>query len=155
MRPQHLVHKLTNRRMGVEYAVSGFEVKGSKDLPEPNPYAPGPAESINFVQEYRPVFTPDVQDDSVRTFLGVVVQDVQEAWDGLKDSEPIDQGRVNSMMSRSSQISEAVNVYWQRLCKRYEEQVTKMKGGVGREEVTRRKQNQYRRQQSVYSHGIR
>ena len=52
------------------------------------------------------------------------------------------------MIVDRKKMEESVATYWIRLCKRWEEQQARTRGEVHRDELTRRKQNQYRRQQS-------
>ena len=87
---------MANRRLGVEYTISGFETKGSKDLPDPNTIAPSSEESQNGIDEFRPDFRGDVGAISVRPFIDRVIEDCVEAWDaGLGQSEPeVDRRKV-------------------------------------------------------------
>lgn len=141
MKLEHLVHKMANRRVGVEYPVSSFECKGSKDLPDPNSIPPTAETSINGVDEYRPDFRADVSSASVRPFIEAVTADVKKAWaENYAAAEP----EVDD-----DQIVKAIHTYWTRLGKRYDEQLTRERGEVHKDEITRRKQNQYRRQQSL------
>ncbi|KAK4686957.1 hypothetical protein P7C73_g3159, partial [Tremellales sp. Uapishka_1] len=142
MKLEHLVHQKANRRLGVEYLVSGFEVQGSKDLPAPESKAPHILQSVNCCEEYRPNFQGDINAPTVRPFIDRVVEDCIYEWEekGMGAGEE-DIGR--------DQIERAVHVYWTRLGKRYDEQLTRERGEVHRDELTRRKQNQYRRQQSL------
>lgn len=141
MKLEHLVHKMANRRLGVEYTVSSFEVKGSKELPVPGSLAPTAENSLNGVDEFRPDFRADVSSAGVRPFLDAVTADCKEAWgEGYTTEEP----EVDD-----DQIVKAVTTYWTRLSKRYDEQLSRERGEVHKDELTRRKQNQYRRQQSL------
>ncbi|WVQ83919.1 hypothetical protein IAT38_006063 [Cryptococcus sp. DSM 104549] len=139
---EHLVHKMANRRLGVEYTVSSFESKGGRDLPEPASRPLTAAESPNGVDECRPDFRGDVNATSVKPFIDLVVNDVWEAWPsvagGTADGE-MDRGRVVN----------AMHIYWTRLAKRYEEQLCRERGEIHRDELSRKKQNTYRRQQSL------
>ena len=85
---------MANRRLGVEHVVAQYEVRGTKDLPAPDSLAPGPEESENGIQEYRPDFRSDgVQSDEVGEYLGAVVEDVIGEWD---NSEPdVDRKKVS------------------------------------------------------------
>lgn len=103
---QHLVHKMANRRLGVEYAVTNFDVVGTKDLPDPDSHAPSADASVNKIQEYRPDFRGDVTASNVKPYIDTVVEDVVGAWEGTMEGEELDRKRVE----------EAVNVYWSRLC---------------------------------------
>ncbi|WWD16324.1 hypothetical protein CI109_100750 [Kwoniella shandongensis] len=138
---EHLVHKMANRRLGVEYAVSNFESKGSRDLPDPASEPRTAAESPNEVDEYRPDFRGDINATSVKPFIEKVVEDVVEAWDGgVGAGEPdVDRERITN----------AVHIYWTRLSKRYDEQLHRERGEIHRDELSRKKQNTYRRQQSL------
>ncbi|ORY24468.1 hypothetical protein BCR39DRAFT_546724 [Naematelia encephala] len=146
MKLEHLVHRMANRRLGVEYAVSQFESLGGKDLPDPASIPPPVAESANGVQEFRPQFGQDVTAESVRPFIDQVVLDCSEAWHGGvgEGEEGVDERK----------IQDSVVVYWTRLCKRWEEQQTRQRGEIHKDELTRRKQNQYRRQQSLVARRI-
>ncbi|WVF66068.1 hypothetical protein IAT40_000807 [Kwoniella sp. CBS 6097] len=139
---EHLVHKMANRRLGVEYLVTNFESKGSKDLPDPSTEPPKAAESANEVDEFRPDFRGDINAGDVKPFIEQVIDDVMEAWTShnLHLEEPeVDRTRVEA----------AVHIYWTRLCKRYDEQLHRQRGEIHRDELSRRKQNTYRRQQSL------
>ncbi|ORX35350.1 hypothetical protein BD324DRAFT_609586 [Kockovaella imperatae] len=140
---EHLVHKMANRRLGVQYAIQGFEVRGSRELPEPGTSAPSPTESANGVQEFRPYFRGEITSPEAKPFIDQVVDDCLEAWerdDGL--------GAGESIVMNREKMEEAVATYWIRLCKRWEEQQARIRGELHRDEITRKKQNQYRRQQS-------
>ncbi|BEI95319.1 hypothetical protein CcaverHIS631_0102680 [Cutaneotrichosporon cavernicola] len=141
MKLEHLVHKMANRRLGVEYTVSSFEVKGSKELPMPGTIAPEADTSLNGVDEFRPDFRADVGGAAVRPFLDAVTADVKDAWG---EGYAVDEPEVDN-----DQIVKAVTTYWTRLSKRYDEQLSRERGEVHKDELTRRKQNQYRRQQSL------
>ncbi|KAK8861753.1 hypothetical protein IAR55_002576 [Kwoniella newhampshirensis] len=138
---EHLVHKMANRRLGVEYAVSNFESKGSRELPHPETKPRTAAESPNGVSEFRPDFRGDINATSVSPFIERVVEDVVEAWEsGVGVGEPdVDRERITG----------AVHIYWTRLCKRYDEQLHRERGEMHRDELSRKKQNTYRRQQSL------
>jgi hypothetical protein len=99
---------MANRRLGVEYAVTNFDVVGSRDLPDPDTQPPSVNESLNKVREYRPDFRGDVGAANVKPYIERVVEDVVEAWEGGvgEGEEVVDKKR----------IEEAVNVYWVRLC---------------------------------------
>lgn len=75
-----MIHKMTNRRLGVEHLITQFEVKGTPTLPHPESVAPGPEDSINGIQEYRPPYLPDINTPEVRDFLDVVIEDILAAW---------------------------------------------------------------------------
>lgn len=142
MKLEHLVHKMANRRLGVEYTVNGFDCKGSRELPDPSSLPPTAESSVNGVDEFRPDFRGDVSSGTVRPFLDTVVLDCKTAWtdEGFANEEPdVD----------DDQIVKAVHTYWTRLSKRYDEQLARNQGQVHKDELTRRKQNQYRRQQSL------
>lgn len=141
MKLEHLVHKMANRRLGVEYPVQSFDSKGSRELPDPASIPPTADASINGVDEYRPDFRADVASATVRPFLDQVISDVRTAWsEGFEREEPdVD----------DEQIVKSVHTYWTRLGKRYDEQLSRERGEVHKDELTRRKQNQYRRQQSL------
>lgn len=141
MKLEHLVHKMANRRLGVEYTVSSFEVKGSKELPIPGSIAPSAETSLNGVEEFRPDFRADVSSAGVRPFLDAVTADCKEAWNEAFTAE---EPEVDD-----EQIVKAVTTYWTRLSKRYDEQLSRERGEIHKDELTRRKQNQYRRQQSL------
>ena len=80
---------MANKRMGVEYNVSGFEVRGSGSLPNPDTPAPYPHQSANLIQEYRPDFRADIGHSSVQPFVHRVVDDVWELWQGgVGEGEP-------------------------------------------------------------------
>ncbi|OCF36246.1 hypothetical protein I316_02119 [Kwoniella heveanensis BCC8398] len=139
---EHLVHKMANRRLGVEYLVNNFESKGSRDLPDPSSEPPKADESANGVDEFRPDFRGDINAADVKPFVEQVIDDVMEAWTShnLHLEEPdVDRSRVEA----------AVHIYWTRLCKRYDEQLHRQRGEIHRDELSRRKQNTYRRQQSL------
>jgi hypothetical protein len=72
---------MANRRLGVEYAVTQFEVTGSRDLPDPDSEPPRIEESFNGIQEYHPDFRGDINATSVRPFIDAVVDDCVEAWE--------------------------------------------------------------------------
>ncbi|RSH94882.1 hypothetical protein EHS25_004688 [Saitozyma podzolica] len=144
MKLEHLVHKMANRRLGVEYAVTNFDVMGTKDLPDPDSHAPSADASVNKIQEYRPDFRGDVTASNVKPYIDTVVEDVVGGWEGTMEGEDLDRKRVE----------EAVNVYWSRLCKRYSEQQSRLAGLVHKDELVRRKQNQYRRQQSLLARRV-
>ncbi|EIW68941.1 hypothetical protein TREMEDRAFT_71731, partial [Tremella mesenterica DSM 1558] len=78
---EHLVHKMANRRLGVEYLITHFEARGTRDLPPPGSVPPSAEESINQVQEFRPDFRADVAHPSVRPFLDQVWEDVVYDWE--------------------------------------------------------------------------
>lgn len=155
---QHLIHQMANRRLGIEYNVSGFESKGGRELPSPESLPTSAGESVNGVEEFRPDFRGDVNAPTVKPFLDQVVQDCMEAWEaGVGKGEPAVTDR---------KVKESVEVYWLRLgvspiCisvvggpanyfqKRWDEQSIRASGGIHKDELVRRKQNQYRRQQSV------
>nr|XP_018266855.1 uncharacterized protein I303_00835 [Kwoniella dejecticola CBS 10117]OBR89013.1 hypothetical protein I303_00835 [Kwoniella dejecticola CBS 10117] len=99
---EHLVHKMANRRIGVEYQVTNFESKGSKELPDPASTPPKADEAINGVDEYRPDFQAEWNAESVKPFIDKVIEDVMDA---LKDEPEIDQERVVA----------GVQIYWTRL----------------------------------------
>lgn len=141
MKLEHLVHKMANRRLGVEYTVNGFDCKGTRELPDPSTIPPSADTSVNGVDEFRPDFRGDVSSATVRTYLDVVAHDCKAAWaETLAEEEPdVD----------DDHIIKAVHTYWIRLSKRYEEQLARDRGEVHKDELTRRKQNQYRRQQSL------
>ncbi|WWC85972.1 uncharacterized protein L201_000842 [Kwoniella dendrophila CBS 6074] len=138
---EHLVHQKANQRLGVEYLVSNFISKGSMDLPDPNSTPPKAENSMNGVDEFAPEFKADLNSSNVKPFIDQVVEDCLEALKGgLGDEEPdIDREKITS----------AVHIYWTRLCKRYDEQLHRERGEVHRDELSRRKQNRYRRQQSL------
>ncbi len=76
-----MIHKHANARLGVEYQVSQFETSGTSFLPSPDSDPPGPEESINGIQEYRPDFLMgDVKSPSVQPFIEKVIEDVLENW---------------------------------------------------------------------------
>lgn len=141
MKLEHLVHKMANRRLGVEYPVSAFESKGTRDLPDPASIPAMAAESVNAVDEFRPDFRADVSSNTVRPFLDTVITDCKTTWN---ESYAADEPEVDE-----DQIVKSVHTYWTRLGKRYDEQLTRERGEVHKDEITRRKQNQYRRQQSL------
>jgi hypothetical protein len=94
-------------RLGIEYNVSKFESKGSRELPDPESTPPGIMESANMVPEFRPDFTADAKAPTVRPFLKQVGDDVIEEWEaGVSHGEP----KVTH-----EKIREAVEVYWVRL----------------------------------------
>jgi hypothetical protein len=97
---------MANRRLGVEYAVTNFDVVGTKDLPDPDSHAPSAEASVNRIQEYRPDFRGDVTASNVKPYIDTVVEDVVGGWEGTMEGEELDRKRVE----------EAVNVYWSRLC---------------------------------------
>ncbi|OCF73509.1 hypothetical protein I204_05351 [Kwoniella mangroviensis CBS 8886] len=138
---EHLVHQKANRRLGVEYQVANFEAKGARELPAPNSDAPKAEDSISGVDEFRPDFKAELSSPSVKPFIDQVVQDCIEAWQsGVLGNEPdIDIDRITN----------SVHIYWTRLGKRYDEQLHRERGEVHRDEISRRKQNTYRRQQSL------
>ena len=104
---KHLVHQQANRRLGIEYNVSKFESKGSRNLPDPSSVPPPPVESANHVHEFRPDFTQDVKAPTVRPFIQQVVEDVIAEWDiGVGYLEP---------ETSHENIRESVEVYWVRL----------------------------------------
>ncbi|WVQ76655.1 hypothetical protein IAR50_006329 [Cryptococcus sp. DSM 104548] len=138
---EHLIHKMANRRLGVEYAVSNYESKGTRTLPDPDSRPLSADESPNSVDEFRPNFLGDVQADSVRPFVDQVVEDVWDAWQATAaegDAE-VDKNKIR----------DAMNIYWLRLMKRWEEQEAFKRGEIHRDQLSRRKQNTYRRQQSL------
>ncbi|TXT07488.1 hypothetical protein VHUM_03208 [Vanrija humicola] len=120
MKLEHLVHKMANRRLGVEYPVSSFEVKGSRDLPDPTNIPPTAETSVNGVDEFRPDFRADVGSASVRPFVDAVIQDVKAAWN---ESYSVEEPEVDG-----EQIVKAVQTYWTRLSKRFDEQLTRERG---------------------------
>ncbi|WVW81980.1 hypothetical protein I302_103984 [Kwoniella bestiolae CBS 10118] len=138
---EHLVHQKANRRLGVEYQVTNFDSKGSRELPDPTSEATKAENSINGVDEFRPDFKSELNAPSVKPFIDQVVQDCIEAWQGgvLNDEPEIDVDRITN----------SVHIYWTRLCKRYDEQLHRERGEIHRDEISRRKQNTYRRQQSL------
>lgn len=87
---------MANKRLGVEYSISKFETRGTKDLPEPTSTPPTIEESINGVEEYRPDFKRDVNSSDVKPFIERVIDDVEEAWEGgVKLGEPpVDRKKV-------------------------------------------------------------
>lgn len=98
---------MANRRLGIEYNVSGFESKGGRDLPSPDSPPKSAAESVNEVEEFRPEFRSDVNSPTVKPFIEQVVLDCMEAWEaGVGRGEPV----VNDR-----KIKESVEVYWLRL----------------------------------------
>jgi hypothetical protein len=97
---------MANRRLGVEYAVTNFDVMGTKDLPDPDSHAPSDDASVNKIQEYRPDFRGDVTASNVKPYIDTVVEDVVGGWEGTMEGEDLDRKRVE----------EVVNVYWSRLC---------------------------------------
>lgn len=120
---QHLIHKMANRRLGVEYNIAEFKTPGSKDLPDSNSIPPTAAESLSGVDEYRPVYGSDPADDAVKPFIDQVVADVTEAWEGaLAAEEPeVDSQKVCKVVALpfaalTRKIKEGVAVYWLRLC---------------------------------------
>ncbi|TXT05293.1 uncharacterized protein COLE_06613 [Cutaneotrichosporon oleaginosum] len=120
MKLEHLVHKMANRRLGVEYAVSNFEVKGTKELPMPGTIPPGADTSLNGVDEFRPDFRSDLGHPDLRPFLDAVTADVKDAWG---ESFATDEPEVDD-----DQIVKAVTTYWTRLSKRYNEQLSRQRG---------------------------
>ncbi|ODN75215.1 hypothetical protein L202_06412 [Cryptococcus amylolentus CBS 6039] len=138
---EHLIHKMANRRLGVEYAVSNYESKGNRTLPDPESRPLSADESPNGVSEFRPNFQGDVHADSVRPFVDQVVEDVWDAWQAsaIEGDAEVDKPK----------IKEAMNIYWLRLMKRWEEQEASKRGEIHRDQLSRRKQNTYRRQQSL------
>jgi hypothetical protein len=110
MKLEHLVHKMANRRLGVEYLVSGFDVLGHRELPHPSSVPLSAEESLNGVQEFRPDFTADATSSTVKPFLDQVTLDCIEAWEG-----GVGIGEEAAGIDRRK-IGEAVNVYWTRLC---------------------------------------
>ncbi|KAL7420018.1 hypothetical protein Q5752_004982 [Cryptotrichosporon argae] len=139
---EHLVHKMANRRLGVAYSVANFETPGSSDLPEPYSTAPTASSSLVGVDEFRPDFKQDVLGDSVAPFLAAVIDDVKAEWEATYAA-------VEPDVVDDENIQRAVHTYWTRLAKRWDEQTARERGEVHRDELTRRKQNQYRRQQSL------
>lgn len=111
------------------------------------------------MQEFRPDFRAEVTDARVKPFLDQVVQDVLDVWRSGIGADMWDDE------STQLKIRESVEVYWLRLGvgfllldgfagpddwqKRWDEQTTRALGGIHKDELVRRKQNQYRRQQSV------
>ncbi len=73
---------MANRRLGVEYAVTQFEVTGSRDLPDPESSPPNIEESVIGIQEYRPDFRGDINATSVKPYIEAVVEDCVEDWEG-------------------------------------------------------------------------
>ncbi|WRT63867.1 uncharacterized protein IL334_000792 [Kwoniella shivajii] len=141
IRVEHLIHQMANRRLGVAYPVANFMSNGTRDLPDPTSIPPKAEESVNGVDEFRPDFRADVAAPGVRAFVDQVIEDCVESWQvSLGDDEPeVDRERITA----------AVNIYWARLCKRYDEQQHRERGELHRDELSRRKQNTYRRQQSL------
>nr|ODO00898.1 hypothetical protein L204_01621 [Cryptococcus depauperatus CBS 7855] len=137
---EHLIHQMANRRLGIEYTVSNYESHGSKDLPDPSSRPLTANESPNRVDEFRPDFRGDANASSVKPFVNKVVDDVYDAWIA-------GQGDDGEMSKKK--ILAATTIYWTRLCKRYDEQLHRERGEIHRDELSRRKQNQYRRQQSL------
>ena len=98
---------MANRRLGIEYNVSGFESKGGKDLPSPDSPPVSAEESVNGVEEFRPDFRSDVNASTVKPFLEQVAQDCMDAWAaGIGKEEP----PINAL-----KVKESVEVYWLRL----------------------------------------
>jgi len=88
---------MANRRMGVEYAINGFETPGTKDLPEPSAVPPSAAESVNGIDEFRPDFRGDVSASSVKPYLDQVIEDCVEAWAEIGQDEPgVDRRKVSA-----------------------------------------------------------
>ncbi|KAE8538965.1 hypothetical protein D1P53_005334 [Cryptococcus gattii VGV] len=141
IRLEHLVHKMANRRLGVEYTVSNFESKGSRDLPDPVTHPLTAEESPNGVDEFRPHFGADINASTVKPFIDIVIEDVWEAWQSGQGDEDVEADR--------QKVFDAVKIYWTRLSKRYDEQQHRERGEIHRDELSRRKQNTYRRQQSL------
>lgn len=160
---QHLIHMLANRRLGIEYNVLGYDSRGGRDLPDPASQPASAAESPNNTQEFRPDFRADVNAATVKPFLEQVAHDCREHWDaGMGKGEP---------ELTDQKLKESIEVYWLRLSvsiaraylcraedhvtlmdflqKRWDEQTMRAQGGIHKDELVRRKQNQYRRQQSV------
>lgn len=98
---------MANKRLGIEYNVSRFESKGSRELPDPESTPRGADESPNQVQEFRPDFTADAKAPTVRPFLKEVAEDVIYDWDLIVSfGEP---------KTTHDKIREAIDVYWVRL----------------------------------------
>ena len=98
---------MANRRLGIEYNVSGFESKGGRELPSPDSTPKSAAESVNGVEEFRPYYKADVNSPTVKPFLDQVVQDVMDAWEaGVGKGESVINDR---------KVRESVEVYWLRL----------------------------------------
>nr|XP_019014623.1 uncharacterized protein I206_00706 [Kwoniella pini CBS 10737]OCF53404.1 hypothetical protein I206_00706 [Kwoniella pini CBS 10737] len=103
---EHLVHKMANRRLGVEYQVTNFESKGSRQLPDPSSIPPKADEAINGVDEYRPDFQADINSATVKPFIDQVVEDCMDALkDSMSDEPDIDRERIIG----------GVQIYWARL----------------------------------------
>lgn len=96
---------MANRRLGVEYAVTHFEVTGSRDLPDPESIAPSAHESVNGIQEYRPDFRGDLNATSVRPYVEAVVEDCVQAWEeSVGIGEPdVDRRKVRFSYLRGEQ----------------------------------------------------
>ncbi|KIR27327.1 hypothetical protein I307_04136 [Cryptococcus deuterogattii 99/473] len=107
IRLEHLVHKMANRRLGVEYTVSNFESKGSRDLPDPATHPLTAEESPNGVDEFRPHFGADINASTVKPFIDIVIEDVWEAWQSGQGDEDVEADR--------QKVFDAVKIYWTRL----------------------------------------
>ena len=93
-----MIHKMANRRLGVQYPVKEFECHGSRDLPEPGTIPPSPAESVNGVQEFRPDFRiTDPTTPAVKPFFDQVVDDCTNEWDAQiePEEEQVDRKKVS------------------------------------------------------------
>lgn len=177
---QHMVHQHLNRRIGLEYAISGFEVPGSPLLLPPQPAGsaeiPVVGTSLNSIQEYRPDYTKTNEDAEIRELLDLVVEEVWGRWNrgGNEGEQGVDREKVCNVRILHDQILthilgsvqrqyllESFNgAYRDLICtehvgsslivqKRWQEQLARERGETHRDEISRRKQNQYRRQQSV------
>lgn len=116
---------MANRRLGVEHQVKDFEVRGTRELPDPGP-VPSVEESINGIQEFRPDFRRLSTSPTVRPFLDQVTEDVTEAWeaglgklepgvDRKKVSHPTIRGPHSSLSSRLSSMTlsmPVVDIHW-------------------------------------------
>lgn len=98
---------MANRRLGVEYTVSNFESKGSRDLPDPATHPLTAEESPNGVDEFRPHFGADINASTVKPFIDIVIEDVWEAWQSGQGDEDVEADR--------QKVFDAVRIYWTRL----------------------------------------
>lgn len=98
---------MANRRLGIEYNVSGFESKGGRELPSPDSTPKSAAESVNGVEEFRPDFRQDVTSLTVKPFIEQVAQDVLEAWEA-----GVGKGEFTLSVDK---VKESAEVYWLRL----------------------------------------
>lgn len=88
---------MANRRIGLEYPISGFRVPGTKLLPDPSSVPPPPNLSVNWVQEYRPDWSKAADAPEIKSYIDAVTGDVWAAWIGGagEGEDAVDIAKVN------------------------------------------------------------